>query len=202
MIPPSGYRNLESGDILGTPSAPLQRVPLEALAPHDAQNDVTPVMESPMPSASPSLAIGVTPDTLDEHPSEPLRGLTDAQRKSFLHFWKTVPFHIRRIDFALDAPGWDPSAIDALSATLTEYADMSSSSTQDYGDCSLCPSEIKVPPGTQPFQSRPYRLNPFSGTSGRNLGLLSCRRPHPAFHVSVVQLPRGFRRNSAKFESQ
>ena len=24
----------------------------------------------------------------------------------------------------LDAPGWDPSAIDALSATLTEYVDI------------------------------------------------------------------------------
>ena len=108
-----------------------------------------------MPSASPSLAISVTPDTFDVHPSELLRRLNDAQRKSFLHIWKTVPFHIRCIDFALDAPGRDPSAIDALSATLTEYADLFSSSTQDYGDCSMCPFEIKVPPGTQPIQSRP-----------------------------------------------
>ena len=203
IISLSGYRNLEPGAILVTPSAPLLRVPLQALAPHDSQNDVTPVMELPMPSASPSLAISVTPDTLDEHPSKLLRRLTDAQRKSFLHFWKTVPFPIRRIDFALDAPGcWDPSTIDALSATLTEYADMFFSSIQDCGDCSLCPFEIKVPPGTQPIQSRPYTLNPVSGTSRRNLGLLSCRRPHPAIHVSMVQLPRGFRRNSAKFESQ
>ena len=71
-----------------------------------------------------------------------------------------VPSHIRQIDFALDAPGWEPSAIDALGATLTEYADIFSSSKLDYGACSLRLFEIKVPHGTQPIQSRPYRLNP------------------------------------------
>ena len=71
-----------------------------------------------------------------------------------------VPSQIRQIDFALDAPGWEPSAIDALAATLTEYADIFSSSKLDYGACSLRPFEIKVPHGTQPIQSRPYRLNP------------------------------------------
>ena len=70
------------------------------------------------------------------------------------------PPHIRRIDLALDAAGWDPTAIDALSTTLTTYADVFSSSKLDYGESSLRPFEIKVPPGTQPIQSRPYRLNP------------------------------------------
>ena len=80
-----------------------------------------------MPSASPSQAISVTPDTLDEPSSELLRRLNDYQRKSSLRLWNTVPSHNRRIDFALDAPGWDPIAIDALSATLTEYAQFSCS---------------------------------------------------------------------------
>ena len=71
-----------------------------------------------------------------------------------------MPPHIRRIDFALDAPGWDPPAIDALSDTLAAYADVFSLSKLDYGECSLRPFEIKVPTGTQPIQSRPYRLNP------------------------------------------
>ena len=71
-----------------------------------------------------------------------------------------MPPHIRRIDFALDAPGWDSPAIDALSDTLAAYADVFSFSKLDYGECSLRPFEIKVPPGTQPIQSRPYRLNP------------------------------------------
>ena len=62
-----------------------------------------------------------------------------------------------RIDFALDAAGWDSPAIDALSETLAAYADVFSSSKMDYGECSLRP--FKVPPGTQPIQSRPYRLN-------------------------------------------
>ena len=64
------------------------------------------------------------------------------------------------MDFALDAAGWDPTALDALSTTLTTFADVFSSSKSDYGECSLCPLEIKVPPGTQSIQSRPYRLNP------------------------------------------
>ena len=71
-----------------------------------------------------------------------------------------MPPHIRRIDFALDAAGWGPTALDALSTTLTTFADVFSSSKLDHGECSLRPFEIKVPPGTQPIQSRPYRLNP------------------------------------------
>ena len=71
-----------------------------------------------------------------------------------------MPPHIRRIDFALDAPGWDSPAIDALSDKLAAYADVFSFSKLDYGECFLRPFEIKVPPGTQPIQSRPFRLNP------------------------------------------
>ena len=71
-----------------------------------------------------------------------------------------VPSHIRQINFALDAPGGEPSAIDALAATLTEYANIFSSSKLDFGACSLRPFEIKVPHGTQPIQSRSYILNP------------------------------------------
>ena len=71
-----------------------------------------------------------------------------------------LPPPIRRIDFALDAAGWGPTALDALSTTLTTFADVFSSSKLDYGECSRRPFEIKVPPGTQPIQSRPYELNP------------------------------------------
>ena len=88
IIPLSGYRDLEPGGIWGTVSAPLLRVPLEALVPHDAHNDVTLVVISPMPSATPSLATNAPPDTLDEHPSELLRRLNDARRKSFFHSGK------------------------------------------------------------------------------------------------------------------
>ena len=70
------------------------------------------------------------------------------------------PPPIRRINFALDGAGWGPTALDALSTTLTTFADVFSSSKLDYGECSLRPFEIKVPPGTQPIQSRTYRLNP------------------------------------------
>ena len=89
------------------------------------------------------------------------------------------------MDFALDAPGWDPGAIDALRATLKEYTDMFSSSKLDYGACSLRPFEIKVPPGTHPIQSRPYRLNPV--LSKQVSRFLSRRRTHPTLHLSMVQ---------------
>ena len=53
--------------------------------------------------------------------------------------------HIPRIDFALDTPGWDANFIDALSATLTYFADIFFLSFKlDYGAYSLRPFEIKV----------------------------------------------------------
>ena len=161
-IPLTGYRDLEPGDTLGTASAPLLRVPLEALAPHDVQHDVTAVAESLVPLASSSPAPNVTSGTSDKPSTELLHRLDDDQRGSLLCLWSTVPPHIRQLDFALliDAPGWEPSAIDALSATLAEYAYIFFSSKLDYGACSLQPFEIKVLHGTQPIQSRSYRLKP------------------------------------------
>ena len=123
-IPLTGHRDLEPGDILGTASHQLLRVPLATLAPHDTQHEVTTIAESPVTLAPPSTATNVTPDTSDDLPTELLHRLDDVQRESFLRLWNTVPPHIRQIDFALDAPCWEPSAIDALGATLTEYADI------------------------------------------------------------------------------
>ena len=144
MISLTGYRDLEPGDILGTASAPLLRVPSEALAQHDEPHDVTAVAESP--------ASNVAPNTSEQPPTELLHRLADDQRGSFLRLWSTVPHHIRQIDFALNAPRWDPGVINALSATLKEYADIFSPSKLDYGACSLRPFEIKVPPGTHSIQ--------------------------------------------------
>ena len=158
LIPLTGYHDLEPGDVLGTASSPLFRVPLEALTLHNVPADVSALAESPTTPPSPSLT--TASDFPDEPPPELLNRLDHNQRESFLRLWNTVPPHIRRIDFALDAPGWDPPAIDALSDTLAAYADVFSISKLDYGECSLRPFEIKVPTGTQPIQSRPYRLNP------------------------------------------
>ena len=162
LIPLTGYQDLEPGGVLGTASSPLLRVPLEALTLHNVPADVSALAESPTNLASSQTAPSLTPtpDSPDEPPPELLHRLNHNQRESFLRLWNTVPPHIRRIDFALDAPGWDPPAIDALSDTLAAYADVFSFSKLDYGECSLRPFEIKVPPGTQPIQSRPCRLNP------------------------------------------
>ena len=159
-IPLTEYQGLEPGDILGTASAPLLSVPLEALAQHDELHDVTAVAESLSTLTPSSPASNVEPNTSEQPSTELLHRFDDYQRGSFLRLWSTAPPHIRQMDFALDTPGWDPSAIDTLSATLTEYADICSSSKLGDGACSLRPFGIKVPPGTHPIQSRPYRLNP------------------------------------------
>ena len=93
-------------------------------------------------------------------PSELLHRPDHSQRESFFRLWNTVSPPIRRLDFALNSAGWGPTALDALSTTLSTFADVFSSFKLNYGECSLRPFEIKVPPGTQPIQSRPYRLNP------------------------------------------
>ena len=161
LIPLTGYQDLEAGDILGTASSPLLRVSLEALSLHDALADVSSLAESPTPPPpQPVSPPDITSDSPDEPPPDLLARLDPSQRESFFRLWNTVPLYIRRIDFALDAAGWDPAALDALSSTLTTYADVFSSSKLDYGECSLRPFEIKVPPRTLPFQSRPYILNP------------------------------------------
>ena len=158
LIPLTGYQDLEPGDVLGTASSPLLRVPLEALTLHNVPTDVSALAESPTTPLSPSLT--TASDLPDDPPPELLNRLDHNQRESFVRLWNTVPLHIRRIDFALDAPGWDPPAIDALSDTLAACADVFSLSKLDNDECPLRPFEIKVPMGTQPIQSRPYRLNP------------------------------------------
>ena len=160
LIALTGYQDLEPDDVLGTASSPLLRAPLKTLTPSASPADVSALAESSTTPASQPAPPPNTSDPPDEPPPELLHRLDHSQREPFLCLWNTVPPHIRRIDFALDAAGWDPAALGALSTTLVTYADVFSSSKLDYGECSTRPFEIKVPPGTQPIQSRPYRLNP------------------------------------------
>ena len=160
LIPLTGCQDLEPDDVLGTASSPLLRVPLKNLTPSASPADVSALAESYTPPALQPAPPPNTSDPPDEPPPELLHRLDHSQRESFLRLWNTVPPHIRRIDFALDAAGWDSAALDALATTLVTYADVFSSSKLDYGECSTRPFEIKVPPETQSIQSRPYRLNP------------------------------------------
>ena len=188
MIPHTGLRDLEPGDILGTALHPLLRVPLEVLEPHDTHHEVTTIAESTVTLALPPTAANATTDASGAPPTKLFHRLDDAQRESFLSLWNMVPSRIRQIDFALDAPGWEPSAIDALGATFTKHADIFSSSKLDYGACSLRPFEITVTHGTQPIQSRKTEPVPLKA-SRRHPRLLSRRRPNSALHVSVVNPP-------------
>ena len=63
LIPLTGYQDLEPGDVLGTASSPLLRVPLEALSLHDA------LAESPTPP-QPVPPPHITSDSPDAPPPE------------------------------------------------------------------------------------------------------------------------------------
>ena len=86
FIPLTGYQYLEPGDVLGTASSPLLRVPLKALTPHNVPADVSAIAESPTTPASqtaPSLTTAL--DSPDESPPPELLHLLDHnQRESFL----------------------------------------------------------------------------------------------------------------------
>ena len=132
LIPLTGCQDLEPGDDLGTASSPLLRVPLEALTLYDFPANVSVLAESSITLASQTAPPpNITPDPPDEPPPELLHRLDRNQREYFFRLWNTVPAHIRRINFALDAAGWDSTALDALSATLATCADVFSSSKLD-----------------------------------------------------------------------
>ena len=78
--PLTRYRDLEPEDILGTASAPLLRVLLEALAQHDEPYDVTAVAESLSPLTPSSPASNVAPNTSEQPSTELLHRLDDDQR--------------------------------------------------------------------------------------------------------------------------
>ena len=88
---------LKTGDILGTTCSPLLSVPLGALAIQDA------TIGNPVPQ--PATTTTDNTDSRDEPPADLLGRLEEGQLESFIRLWDTVPPHIRRIDFALDASG-------------------------------------------------------------------------------------------------
>ena len=154
LIPLTGYQDLEPGDVLGTASSPLLRVPLQVLSLHDALADVSALAEPPT-SPQPVPPPHITSDSPDAPPSELLDRLDSSQRESFLRLWHTVPPHIRRIDFALDAAGWDLAALDALSTTLTTYADAFRHPNWTMANALYDRSKSRCPPGLNRFNRGP-----------------------------------------------
>ena len=69
LIPLTGCQDLEPGDVLGTASSPLLRVPLEALTLYDFPADVSVLAESSITLASQTaLPPNITPDPPDDPP--------------------------------------------------------------------------------------------------------------------------------------
>ena len=65
LIPLTGYQDLEPGDVLGTASSALLRVPLEALTLHNVPADVSAPVESPI---IPSSQTAPSPTTALDSP--------------------------------------------------------------------------------------------------------------------------------------
>ena len=81
LIPLTGYQDLEPGNVLGTASSPLLRVPLEALTLYDVPADVSALAESSITPASQMAPPNTTPDPPDDPPPELLHRLDHNQRE-------------------------------------------------------------------------------------------------------------------------
>ena len=80
LIPLTGYQDLEPGDVLGTASAPLLRVPLEAVTLHNVPTDVSALAESPTtPASQTTPSLTTAPDPPDNPPPPPPRTFTPNQ---------------------------------------------------------------------------------------------------------------------------
>ena len=76
LIPSTGYQDLEPGDVLGTASSPLLRVPLEALTLHDVLADASALAEVSMTLASQTASPPNT--TFDSPDKSPPNSYTDS----------------------------------------------------------------------------------------------------------------------------
>ena len=157
-----GVANLDPGDFLGVPHAPLMRVLLDAM-----QHDSRP----PSPFSGPpvvTLISAVTASSLaaaaaTATPSSALlERLTPEQRASFLRVRKRLPAHLRAVAFDLHGPGWTALPIEQVGAVICVLADVFSRSKTDFGSCSLMPFEILAQEGSAPVTSQPHRINLIS----------------------------------------
>ena len=162
-LPITGTAELDPGDLIGTASAPLTPVPLTSLAPSRVDNGVATVTDTTSTSTNvvPSDTSPLRPEQdSDTPPSNLIARFSDQQRTHFSRLWRRLPPHMRHIHFDLHGPGWTPAVIDSLATVLLRYSDRFAASKTDLGYSTTVPFEIKVPPGTRPIASRPYRSNP------------------------------------------
>ena len=96
---------------------------------------------------------------------------------------------MRGIAFDIHYPGWT-SAIEQLGDMLCEFPDVFSTSTTDFGSCSLMRFEISVPEGSAPVTSQLHRINPTSAKrSGRDPQPIPRGWTDPARDISKCSSP-------------
>ena len=185
--PLSGCRELKLDGILGTASSLFLRVPLDSLAIHGSSND-TPTAAKPD-----NASITGDTDNLDSPDDPPPISLVSSIIVNANHSFdcgNTVPPYIRRIDFVLDATGWDPAAMDALSHRLrgrlllipNGLRRMFPATLRNYSSPGNTADPI-APLPTEPSLLKASRCHPR---------FLHCCRPHPTFHFPLVE-PLGMR---------
>ena len=135
----TGYKDLEPEDISSTASSSLPPAPLKDLTPHDAQDDVTLVTELSMTPALRSIRRTKPPE---------FYVVSRINANIFFRPWNTGRSRLGPKCYRRSQR--DTHRIRGFFLLV-----------QTGLWCMLsAPFEIKIPPGTQPIQSRPYRLNP------------------------------------------
>ena len=191
-IPLTGYQEVEFGDVLGTASSPLLRVPSEAVTLHDVPADVSALSESPTtPASQTALPHSTTPDPPDEPPPR-----TPTPTRS-------QPTRIISSPLEHCSPPYSSDRFCAGRGLLGPHCPRRSLHNPYHlrgrllvvqiGLRRMFPTSVRNQgtPRDSADSIAPLQTKPSPLETGRcHLGLLSRNRPHPALHVSVVEPPR------------
>ena len=189
LIPLTRYQDLEPGDLLGTASSPLLRVPLKTLTPFAPPADVSALAESSTTPASPPTP---PPNTSDPPPpprtSTPTRSQPTRILSSPLEHCSS-PYSSDRFRAGCDWLGFrcprrslhnTRHLRGRLFVVQTGLRRMLCTLFRNQG----APRDLAD--SIAPLQTEPSPLQ----TGRCQLGLLPRRWPHPAFHVTVVEPSR------------
>lgn len=111
----------------------------------------------------------------DPSPPALLSKLDAPRQEAFIEVWKGLLAHLRRIRFDVVGPEWTLEIICPLGGVSSQYQSRFSRFKTDVGHYHTLPLRIKLPPGTAPTTSRPYRTDPALFLSrGHHTSLISC----------------------------
>ena len=177
----SDSTDLEPGDLLGTSLSLLLQVLLTTLG-HPSLNPPAPPLTPGVHALHDNIPVAKessSPAYPEPPPKAPclqvLARLDADQQIGFLDLWGRLPSNLRDVIFNLHGSGSSPSVIDNLGGVPCEFQDVLSTSTIDFGSCSLI------------IRCRSISLHPRTA-----------HRSPPARKGSTVSLPRRSTPSSTK----